>query len=230
MSQVKENNSLAACHPELAKQWHPTKNGELTPEMVTRSSNKKVWWICDKGHEWEALISGRHQGNGCPHCARQARSSPMAPKTNEDSLLVRYPDLAAQWHPTKNGDLTPERVTKGSHKKVWWVCDKGHEWETSVKSRSLNGNGCPYCAGRNPVVGENDLATVYPELAAEWNPTKNGDLTPQMVTKSSSKKVWWICDQGHEWKTAVNHRASGSTGCPICQHLRRWPNKKQKTE
>lgn len=229
MSKVKENNSLATRHPEIAAQWHPTKNGGLTPEMVTRSSNKKVWWICEKGHEWEALISGRHQGNGCPHCAHQART---VPKTIEDSLFAKYPKLAAEWHPTKNGALTPERATRGSSKKIWWICANGHEWEASIRSRALYGHGCPYCSGRNPVVGENDLATVYPEIAAQWHPTKNGELTPEMVTKSSGKKIWWVCERGHEWQTTINCRTSGGSGCPRCHLLRRYPkkNKKQKTE
>ena len=115
------------------------------------------------------------------------------------SLADEYPDLAAEWHPTKNGDLTPQMVTPGSNKKVWWLGKCGHEWEALINNRS-NGNGCPVCAGKQVLVGYNDLATVNPSLAAEWHPTKNGELTPWMVISGENRKIWWRCGKcGHEW-------------------------------
>ena len=114
--------NLAVLHPEVAKQWHPTKNGDLTPEDVTHGSHKKVWWICDKDHEWETMVRYRTNGSGCHECAGRYASP-------EFNLAVLYPEVAAQWHPTKNGDLTPEDVAPGSNQKVWWICDKDHEWD-----------------------------------------------------------------------------------------------------
>ncbi len=134
---------------------------------------------------------------------------------SKQSLSISHPDLAAQWHPTKNGDLTPDTV--GSANKVWWTCPEApdHEWEAVLKSRT-SGSGCPFCAGKRVSV-TNSLATLQPELAAQWHPTKNGDLTPDMVVAGSEKKVWWKCPEGpdHEWEAILSSRTSGR-GCPFC--------------
>ena len=129
------------------------------------------------------------------------------------SLLIKNPTLAKEWHPTKNGSLTPRDVTQGSDKKAWWICGKGHEWKASINNRN-NGLGCPYCSGK-AACEDNCLQTINPELAKEWHPTKNGNLTPRDVTQGSGKRAWWICGKGHEWKVAIAHRNNG-TGCPYC--------------
>ena len=202
------NNSLAALNPELAKEWHPTKNGTLTPEMFTVYSGQNIWWICSKGHEWQATIASRSQGNGCPFC-----SGRNVIKSVND-LATLSPDLISQWHPTKNGDLTSDKVTAHSGQKAWWVCPLGHEWESTIASRS-NGGGCPICAGKQVLKGFNDLATVNPELASQWHPTKNGNNTPEMFTKGSHQLTWWTCPKGHEWQATIDARSRGN-GCPIC--------------
>jgi hypothetical protein len=97
----------------------------------------------------------------------------------KNSLFSRKPSLVKEWHPTKNGSLTPKDVSYGSGEKVWWICGKGHEWEARVLSRS-HGTGCPYCSG-NAVSVDNCLQTVNPELSKEWHPTKNIPLTPNDV-------------------------------------------------
>jgi hypothetical protein len=132
---------LATKNPELVKEWHPTKNGDLTPYDVTPGSQVKAWWICKEGHEWNAAISSRSYGAGCPYCSGN--------KVSQDNCLAtKNPDLAKEWHPTKNGEKTPYNVTKSSNQKVWWQCPVcGHEWEAVVANRSV-GNGCPACAGR----------------------------------------------------------------------------------
>lgn len=205
---VLPETSLAAINPELAAQWNPTKNGELTPEQVAPFSYRKVWWLCPNGHEWEAQISNRSNGNGCPYCAGQW----VIP--GENDLETLYPDVAAQWHPTKNLGLKPNQVKAKSMKMVWWICEKGHEWKDSVYHRT-SGRGCPYCVGQRVWVGDNDLATLRPDIAAQWNDTKNGELTPEQVTLRSSKKVWWLCENGHEWQATVYNRTLGC-GCPVC--------------
>lgn len=68
-------NDLATINPTLAKEWNYKKNGDLKPNMVKPNSDKKVWWKCVKGHEWEAIISSRNKGNGCPICARELQTS-----------------------------------------------------------------------------------------------------------------------------------------------------------
>lgn len=201
------DNSLQALYPDLAKQWHPNKNGKLTPNDVTSGTRKKVWWICEKGHEWEATIASRKDGNGCPFCSNQRVCA-------ENSLQTLNPSLAKQWHPIKNGSLTPNDVTAGSNKKVWWICEKGHEWNVSVNSRNRTNSRCPYCTGRN-AHELNRLQALNPELSKQWHPTKNGELTPKDVTAGSGKKVWWICEKGHNCAASIANRSKGR-GCPVC--------------
>ena len=128
------------------------------------------------------------------------------------------PELLREWHPAKNAPLTPEGITYGSKRSVWWKCKKGHEWQTAVYTRAA-GSGCPYCAGRKVLPGFNDLATLEPKVAAQWHPTLNGALTPEQVTTGSHKKVWWECPNGHIWKAVIYSRAgpgSRKCGCPVC--------------
>ena len=201
---------LATLYPQLAHQWHPSKNGALTPDQVLPGSHRLVWWQCEKGHEWRAQVKSRVSGCGCPVCANREIH------TSENDFATQYPQLAAQWHPTKNGGLRPEFVAPMSRRKVWWLCDKGHEWQASIASRTSAGSGCPYCTGRKVIPGENDLASRFPDLAAQWHSTKNGTLTPQQVTPYSNRKVWWICERGHEYQAVIAARVMSGSGCPYC--------------
>ena len=106
--------------------------------------------------------------------------------------LSSYPELVKEWHPTKNGDLTPKDVTHGSSKKIWWLCSKGHSHHSTVSNRtSKNATGCPECSG-NKVGKDNNLQALFPKIAKEWHPTKNGNLTPKDLTHGTSKKVWCL--------------------------------------
>ena len=148
----------------------------------------------------------------------------MPPRESpEHNLAVKFPDVAAQWHSTKNGDLKPEDVTPRSGKKVWWVCKEcGREWDATVCDRT-DGTGCPECGKKkqveslvqNKIVKHGSLADRFQEIAKQWHSTKNGDLKPEDVTPRSGKKVWWVCEKGHEWDATVCDRTDG-TGCPEC--------------
>lgn len=201
---------LATTNPQLAAQWHLTKNTPLTPSDVKAYSGKRVWWVCPEcGHEWQAHIADRGQGCGCPACAGRVA---MLGTTD---LPTTNPDLAQEWNYIKNGDLLPTKVMAGSGKKVWWQCPEcGYEWEAVIASRNA-GRGCPCCSNKAAVTGVNDLATTNPELAAQWHPDKNGELTPAMVTVGSGKEVCWLGPCGHEWKADIHNRSKGN-GCPIC--------------
>ena len=124
-------------------------------------------------------------------------------------------DLLREWDSERNLPLTPETVSYGSKKKVWWTCAQGHHWQAAVHTRTGSGTGCPYCSGRFPIPGENDLATKYPLLAQEWNTEKNGDLTPREVLPGSHRIVWWRCAHGHQWRAQIKSRVNGA-GCPVC--------------
>ena len=192
------------------KTWNWDKNNELglNPEELTCGSNKKAWWICDKGHEWEARIGSRNNGRGCPCCSGRY--------FGDKKYIINNKKLIDEWNWDKNNEigLNPEKITCGSQKKVWWLCDKGHEWEAVVYSRN-SGRGCPYCSNKKVLSGYNDLATTNPELATQWHYDKNGDLTPKDFTKMSGKKVWWTGECGHEWEATIADRSGGS-GCPYC--------------
>lgn len=124
-------------------------------------------------------------------------------------------ELLGQWD-ERNAPLTPKTVSYGSKKKLWWHCREGHFWQAAVYNRSA-GAGCPYCAGKAVESGGNDLASVYPELAKQWDAVKNAPLTPADVTPHTHRKVWWKCPAGHRWKTAVYSRAGAQeNGCPVC--------------
>ena len=124
-------------------------------------------------------------------------------------------DLLSQWDGPGNAPLTPATVSYGSRRKVWWQCDHGHRWQAAVYTRTGGESGCPYCAGKRPWPGFNDLASQYPDLAAQWHPTRNGDLTPDQVLCGSNRRVWWQCPQGHQWSAIVKSRTEGA-GCPYC--------------
>lgn len=117
----------------------------------------------------------------------------------------------------ENGTLTPELVTAGSNRRVWWRCEKGHSYPAVIAHRVRSGSDCPYCSNHKILPGFNDLATIEPVVASQWHPTRNGSLTPQQVTPGSRRKVWWLCDKGHAWRAVVNSRTGKQRcGCPIC--------------
>ena len=202
---------LATRYPEAAALWHPTENGTVTPDQVMPGSHKKYWWLCEQGHAWQAAPYVLTSQNAlCPYC------SGRRPIPGQTDLATTHPDLARQWHPEKNGTLTPDQVSAGSEKQAWWLCERGHDYRSMVFSR-VQGTGCPYCAGRKAWPGFNDLNTLYPALAAQWHPDLNGSLTPRQVTRGSHRKVWWQCPEGHVWKTVVFARTrERSSGCPVC--------------
>ena len=104
---------------------------------------------------------------------------------------------------------------------MWWRCSAGpdHVWQATVNDRS-RGIGCPFCAGWRASI-TNSLASVAPDAAREWHPTKNASLTPRDVAAGSAKKYWWRCTDGHEWETQVRNRALRGTKCPTCVRERR---------
>jgi hypothetical protein len=188
-------------------------NGSLTPSDVTVRSRTVVWWLCVEGHTTEKMVGAfsslRQQGfAGCSICS----SNTIVAGLND--LATLNPELAAQWHPTKNKGLRPTEVSAHSGKTVWWVCSEGHETELSVANKS-SGRPCGYCNGQRLLVGRNDLETLYPQLSLEWHPTLNSPLRPCDVFAKGDRRVWWVCPNGHEYQLNVVRRAYGD-GCTEC--------------
>ena len=194
------SNSLASVHPELIPEWSE-RNLPLTPDKITFGSNKRVWWKGACGHEWETSVKARSKGEKCPICS----GARVIEGIND--LATLKPLLAQEW--SEKNKLKPTEISVASHKKIIWKCKHGHEWEASVKSRTINGTGCPYCSHNKVLAGFNDLASQYPDIAAEWS-DRNLPLLPTMVTAFANSKAWWKCkDCGNEWHTLISTRADG---------------------
>ena len=70
MSDASTKSNLFLVKPDLVKEWHPTKNGSLTPKNVPADHDTKVWWLCENGHEWEAKVKDRIMGEACYVCVK----------------------------------------------------------------------------------------------------------------------------------------------------------------
>lgn len=344
-------NDLLSQAPELAREWHPYKNGDLKPSDVTKSSNKKVWWLGKCGHEWQAVVGSRFAGRRCPMCLKEFKisypekalffylnkylgclveenfkpewlkgkeldifipslslgieydgcnwhkntksdleknrmchengiellrirevGSPdisyknvfeikadtdkddelqkaieyvfdyissnfgitvqyeinltrdrasiydlMEINRKENSLAKLYPEISKDWHPNKNGKLTPEYVNAHSHRKYWWICPKGHEYEMVVKHRVEKLTRCPICSNHRVLSGFNDLEYKRPDLITIWDYSRNGDLLPSQVMEYSNVKVWWKCEKGHSYQRMISHQSMRDSGCPVCK-------------
>ncbi len=209
----KKEKKYVSDNSQLMAEWDWEKNDELglNPNQLAQQSNKKAWWKCPKGHQWETVISARTKGGGCPYCSNKRVL------IGYNDLATTHPKLAQEWHPTKNGDLKPTDITHGVGISIWWKCLLGHEWKTTPNKRTSDKTGCPFCSGKKVLHGFNDLKTTHPRLSEEWHPTLNRGLTPENVTFGSGKIVWWKCHKGHEWRASISNR-SKNRNCPICSN------------
>jgi hypothetical protein len=208
--------SLQVRAPRIAAEWHPERNGDLTPRGLGIGFKKRVWWRCRRrGHEWQAIVQVRvRTGSRCPFCSGHRASE-------EHSLAAVRPDVARQWHPFKNGKLTPHDVLPGAVRRVWWKCPKGpdHVWRARVLEHVENQVGCPFCRGRRLSV-TSSLAARAPKLARWWHPTKNRGRKPSGVRLADRRSVWWKCPAGpdHEWQRSPAEQRR--RGCPFCANRR----------
>ncbi len=213
---------LADAFPKVAEEFDVEANEGFTPDHVAAGSHQPYWWKCSVcGHQWMASPNSRTtvRLQGCPVCGKKRTGEKNHTRIiNEGKTLAKlYPDIAAEWDQTKNGDLTPNEVSAHTATKVWWLCKKcGYSWDMRVCKRTQkNGQGCPVCAGVRVVPGINDLKTVKPHLMAEWDYELNSCL-PSEVTAHNNRRVHWVCSIcGHRWTAMISDRSAG-TGCPRC--------------
>ena len=160
-----------------------------------KSNDTLMKWKCLKENYKEEFLSkwtNIQTGYGCPYCANQKVGV-------SNCLSTTNPELAKQWHPTLNGDLTPYDFVSGSHNEVWWQCSKNpkHEWKSIIYNRN-RGNDCPYCiktCGGYTLASYNyNLLICNPKVSEEWNYKKN-DKRPEEYTPVSGQYVWWICKE-----------------------------------
>lgn len=200
-------NDLASKFPDLAKEWHP--DNDKAPTEVSPGSSYRAKWVCHSGHVWNIPVCNRTGGNfsnGCPVCAGKAVASGV------NDLASQHPELAKEWSP--RNALSADEVSAGSHKKFEWVCAAGHIWEATVASRVKQGVGCGKCSGRHVDEGKTDLATLHPELVAQWSP--ENPKPASAYRPGSNYAASWVCAEGHPWKTSIANRTKQGTGCPVC--------------
>lgn len=210
-----EEHNLELLFPGIAKEWNYERNDFNSPDTYSPFSNQIVYWDCPTcGSTYDKIINERTgSGEGCPYCAGK--------RVNDTNCLsTTHPHLVQEWDYNQNGDLTPTDVTKGSHEKVFWICERSHSYPAFIYSR-VEGRGCPTCYelyGRylpKKAKREKSLAVKKPEIAKQWHPTKNGNTRPDEVGAYAREEYWWQCENGHEWKKAPNSRRSSK--CRYCK-------------
>ena len=170
------------------------------------TSGTQLWWKCKYGHEWRQALNLRTAKNnrGCITCR---------------SLGFQFPKILKLFHPKKNTNLDPNKLTFGSDTIAWWICSKGHEWQKKVKD-VIKDPKCLEC---------NSIQVLFPNLVKEWDYKKNKKLKPNQFTHGSDKKVWWICKNKHEYQAAIGSRTRGS-GCGKCTNATSLPEIRVYTE
>lgn len=214
-----KKNSLLTTFPNISKEWNYKKNGNLTPDMVEPNSNKKVWWKCSKGHEWQAVIATRRTSN-CPICGNKLIIAGI------NDIKTLYPELEKEWDYEKNNinNVFIDKTSVGTAKKVWWKCSScGNSWRSSVLVRTNMRCGCPKCSRKK--AGEkfskqasqkNNLKKLFPELCDDWDYSKN-EKNPEDYSIKSGKRVWWKCSKcGYEWESYIYNRTT-TKKCPKCK-------------
>lgn len=281
-------NDLATTHPYLSKEWHPTKNNQLTPKDVTYGSGKKIWWLCPNNHEYKATILHRAHGTECPKC-NDGRQTSFAEQATYFYIKQLYPDalnrysaeflermeldiyipsikLAIEydgeaWH-RKNTIKREERkyqLCKENGIKLIRLREKMPEFPSSIADDMFGMDRLYEPKNLEQMLGEllkrinysetwmlrcpidinvsrdrpkilrykTDLKTrslkyLYPEIAKEWHSSKNANQLPEHFQPGSDFKAWWECpDCGNVYEAAIGKRTGGisgscKTGCPKC--------------
>lgn len=296
-------NDFATTHPNLIKEWHPTKNGDLLPSEVTYGMATRIWWVCPEGHEYPATLLHRSSGTNCPICnsGRQTSFAEQAVyfyvKKVFPDAISRYTDIFGKgmeldiyipsiklgieydgmaWHkadklprekkkykickdngirllrlmekPPENGILLtadesltimdgPMYEKKNLAKAIRLLLDKiDPESNPWTRRKPIFHSKVDINIDRDEAeirrymvkIRQGSFAEQYPALAKEWHPTRNGELTPDKMKPHSDIRAWWVCPTcGHEYFASVGHRVDG-TGCPICGIIKSSQSKQKR--
>lgn len=204
--------SLAQSNPAYLPKFDTERNG-FPPTEITATSQMKVWWHCKNGHSFQQTPCQMKKNDACPVC---------------NSLPFAYPQVAEQWDREKNGAKKPADYSWGSGQRVWWKCSKGHNWQAAISGRTSAGEGCPSCYNEQrgrlfqelAAKKKGSLAKSKPSFLAEWDYTKNVDISPVTVTAKSNRKAWWVCPENHSYIQSIASKARGSI-CPECAKIKR---------
>ncbi len=243
---IEYKKSLACLYPQLAKEWHPIKNGDLAASDVSPTCCKKVFWLLPYDDpktgrhfdfEWEDTVNNRTSGH---------KVWPGYNDLETYCKLNGMENLLDEWHPTKNGDIKPSSISAKSQKKVWWMLSYDDpitgkhfdfEWEATPSSRVSKKSGCPFLSGQKIWPGYNDLETYcklngMENLLDEWHPIRNEIILPSELSPKGNTKVWWMLPYDDpitgkhfdfEWEATPKERVSLKVGCPFLSGHRVWP-------
>lgn len=206
---VRGFNDLGTTNPELKAFW--SERNRLNIGKYSPGSNVIVFWKCDKCNgEYSMRIAEKvRKKTGCPYCNNRQLLSGFNDLESCDAKLAEEFDVG------KNG-LLPSQVICGGHKVYWWKCTYGHSYQAQMMNRR-RGTGCPICAGKRVIIGDNDLQSCFPEIAKEFDTQNNGGKTAQSFTAYSNSKVWWKCSKCNSvWLTSIEKRTKRGQGCPVC--------------
>ena len=195
MFKLPESHSLHVLRPDLAKEWHPTKNGSLSPRDITPSSTRDVWWLCENGHWWLASVRDRTRGKKCTRCRDRIIRG-------DQRMVDLKPELLKEWHPTRNPGVSVRDVPSNYKKGVWWLCEHGHEWEAAVPCR-ISGKGCPACKNAMPRSGSINRPGNRPIPAQAGN--KGESLTNLAFPEATATPY-----DGHELRKTRRYEHSGT--------------------
>jgi hypothetical protein len=191
--------------PELAAAWVD----EADPrDVMVAGDNQLRQFRCPEGHH-PRIRPVIFLESGCPHCrgAQTAR--------NRQCLADILPEIASQWHPTRNGRHTPQNVAWTSQRRVWWRADCcGHEWQEPVRRRDMYQRlRCPNC---RTIL--DSLVWQNPALAAEWSPTNPISAWQVRPHAATDFVPEWICatNPEHVWQAPLSTRSNGAA-CPECR-------------
>ena len=189
-------------------------------KVVYVNNRTKVDIICPEHGEFEqAPSSHTTKGIGCSACSWDKR------RAETGFLDITHPWLIAEWHPSLNGNLQPNQLTHGSNTRCWWKCpDCESAYDASVNVRTTLGSKCPFCSGKR-VNDTNSLASLYPHIAKEWHPSRNGRRRPDEFTSSSSFLAWWLCALCESsFEATIHSRVRDNHRCPSCKAQERYAN------
>lgn len=189
-----------ADNPALLTIWDAAKNAEPATAVLAHSY-KTAWWTCTRGHSFQRSPRALLADATCPQCKLASTGT---------SLADKRPTLVPLWHPEKNGALRPSSVDATHTGSCWWRCPNGHDFQRPPLLM-LRDADCPTCA-----LAATSLAALFPAVAAEWNATRNGDVTPQMVDSDHIMTAWWTCSKGHDYQATVRSRTKSGSRCPKC--------------
>jgi predicted methyltransferase len=188
-------NDLQSQFPEIAAEAYG-----WDPGTITAKSNQSKDWKCKHGHIWDAIVNNRTKGRGCPVC------SGYRVLEGFNDLQTKFPEIAKEAY-----GWDPSTTVSGTDQKKDWKCNKGHIYTSSVRRRTGERTGCPFCSGHKILKGFNDLQTKYPEIAAEaygWDPST--------IMPGTDQKKDWRCNKGHIYLMCVNGRTGKGSGCSFC--------------